>query len=181
MWNFLCPCQHLCVNLFHLMDALDLEGVPDLEVSSEPELVGSWTCSQASCSKHRGPGVPLKCTRDGPVATICYPDAGITVVQAKRDPWCDWTPASGRDWLDQCCCLGLHLGCQQPGLQTAGGGYHGHRAGLRCTVRPQGVLSTLAGTSAHLQDRHNEELWGPGPGCASLRGQALDVIEIVAA
>ena len=25
--------QHLCVNLFHLMDALDLEGVPDLEVS----------------------------------------------------------------------------------------------------------------------------------------------------
>ena len=29
------PRQHLCVNLFHLMDALDLEGVPDLEVSSE--------------------------------------------------------------------------------------------------------------------------------------------------
>ena len=25
---------------------------------------------------HSGPGVPLKCTRDGPVATICYPDAG---------------------------------------------------------------------------------------------------------
>lgn len=48
------PWQHLCVNLFHLMDALDLEGVPDLEVS---------------------PGVPLKCTRDGPVASICYPDA----------------------------------------------------------------------------------------------------------
>lgn len=48
--------QHLCVNLFHLMDALDLEGVPDLEMS---------------------PGVPLKCTRDGPVASICYPDIGI--------------------------------------------------------------------------------------------------------
>jgi len=48
--------QHLCVNLFHLMDALDLEGVPDLEMS---------------------PGVPLKCTRDGPVASICYPDVGI--------------------------------------------------------------------------------------------------------
>ena len=30
-------CQHLCVNLFHLMDALDLEGVPpELEVSSGP-------------------------------------------------------------------------------------------------------------------------------------------------
>ena len=29
--------QHLCVNLFHLMDALDLEGVPDLEVSPGPQ------------------------------------------------------------------------------------------------------------------------------------------------
>ena len=35
--------QHLCVNLFHLMDALDLEGVPDLEMSSEPQNFGwSW-------------------------------------------------------------------------------------------------------------------------------------------
>ena len=25
-----------------------------------------------------GPGVPLKCTRDGPVASICYPDARET-------------------------------------------------------------------------------------------------------
>lgn len=48
--------QHLCVNLFHLLDALDLEGVPDLEVS---------------------PGVPLKCTKNGPIAQICYPDVGI--------------------------------------------------------------------------------------------------------
>lgn len=48
--------QHLCINLFHLMDALDLEGVPDMEVS---------------------PGVPLRCTRDGPIASICYPDIGI--------------------------------------------------------------------------------------------------------
>lgn len=48
--------QHLCVNLFHLLDALDLEGVPDMEVS---------------------PGVPLRCTRDGPVGSICYPDVGI--------------------------------------------------------------------------------------------------------
>eukprot|EP00930_Biecheleria_cincta_P046360 TRINITY_DN31972_c0_g1_i1.p1 TRINITY_DN31972_c0_g1~~TRINITY_DN31972_c0_g1_i1.p1 ORF type:complete len:695 (+),score=124.23 TRINITY_DN31972_c0_g1_i1:88-2085(+) len=48
--------QHLCTNLFHLLDALDLEGVPDLEVS---------------------PGVPLRCTRDGPIASICYPDVGI--------------------------------------------------------------------------------------------------------
>jgi len=48
--------QHLCINLFHLLDALDLEGVPDMEVS---------------------PGVPLKCTRDGPIASICYPDVGI--------------------------------------------------------------------------------------------------------
>jgi len=48
--------QHLCVNLFHLLDALDLEGVPDMEVS---------------------PGVSLRCTRDGPIASICYPDVGI--------------------------------------------------------------------------------------------------------
>lgn len=48
--------QHLCVNLFHLLDALDLEGVPDMEVS---------------------PGVPLRCTRDGPIASVCYPDVGI--------------------------------------------------------------------------------------------------------
>mmetsp|Transcript_106951 Transcript_106951/g.190141 ORF Transcript_106951/g.190141 Transcript_106951/m.190141 type:complete len:658 (+) Transcript_106951:58-2031(+) len=48
--------QHLCVNLFHLLDTLDLEGVPDMEVS---------------------PGVPLRCTRDGPIASICYPDVGI--------------------------------------------------------------------------------------------------------
>ncbi|CAE8601234.1 unnamed protein product, partial [Polarella glacialis] len=48
--------QHLCVNLFHLLDALDLEGVPDMEVS---------------------PGVALRCTRDGPMASICYPDVGI--------------------------------------------------------------------------------------------------------
>jgi len=48
--------QHLCVNLFHLLDTLDLEGVPDLEVS---------------------PGVPLRCTRDGPMASICYPNVGI--------------------------------------------------------------------------------------------------------
>jgi len=48
--------QHLCVNLFHLLDTLDLEGVPDMEVS---------------------PGVPLRCTRDGPIASICYPNVGI--------------------------------------------------------------------------------------------------------
>jgi len=48
--------QHLCVNLFHLLDALDLEGVPDMEVS---------------------PGVPLRCTKDGPIASVCYPDVGI--------------------------------------------------------------------------------------------------------
>merc|ERR1712217_714906 len=48
--------QHLCINLMHLLDALDLEGVPDLEVS---------------------PGVPLRCTRDGPIASICYPNVGI--------------------------------------------------------------------------------------------------------
>eukprot|EP00929_Paragymnodinium_shiwhaense_P107117 TRINITY_DN7317_c0_g1_i1.p1 TRINITY_DN7317_c0_g1~~TRINITY_DN7317_c0_g1_i1.p1 ORF type:complete len:697 (-),score=120.11 TRINITY_DN7317_c0_g1_i1:573-2663(-) len=48
--------QHLVINLFHLLDALDLEGVPDLEVS---------------------PGVPLRCTRDGPMGQICYPDIGI--------------------------------------------------------------------------------------------------------
>lgn len=48
--------QHLCINLMHLLDALDLEGVPNLEVSL---------------------GVPLKCTRDGPVGSICYPDVGI--------------------------------------------------------------------------------------------------------
>jgi membrane associated rhomboid family serine protease len=48
--------QHLCINLMHLLDALDLEGVPDLEVSL---------------------GVPLRCTRDGPIASICYPDVGI--------------------------------------------------------------------------------------------------------
>lgn len=48
--------QHLMVNLFHLLDALDLEGVPDMETS---------------------PGVPLRCTRDGPIASICYPDVGI--------------------------------------------------------------------------------------------------------
>jgi len=39
-----------------LLDALDLEGVPDLEVSL---------------------GVPLRCTRDGPVGSVCYPDVGI--------------------------------------------------------------------------------------------------------
>jgi hypothetical protein len=38
--------QHLCVNLFHLLDTLDLEGVPDMEVS---------------------PGASLRCSRDGPV------------------------------------------------------------------------------------------------------------------
>merc|ERR1712110_1178138 len=38
------------------MDALDLEGVPDMESS---------------------PGIPLHCTRNGPVATVCYPDVGI--------------------------------------------------------------------------------------------------------
>jgi len=48
--------QHLCVNLFHLLDTLDLEGVPDMEVS---------------------PGVPLRCTKDGPIASVCYPDVGI--------------------------------------------------------------------------------------------------------
>mmetsp|Transcript_10142 Transcript_10142/g.26058 ORF Transcript_10142/g.26058 Transcript_10142/m.26058 type:complete len:637 (-) Transcript_10142:154-2064(-) len=48
--------QHLCINLMHLLDALDLEGVPDLEVSL---------------------GVPLRCTRDGPISSICYPDVGI--------------------------------------------------------------------------------------------------------
>eukprot|EP00928_Gymnodinium_smaydae_P032435 TRINITY_DN23490_c0_g1_i1.p1 TRINITY_DN23490_c0_g1~~TRINITY_DN23490_c0_g1_i1.p1 ORF type:complete len:713 (-),score=90.49 TRINITY_DN23490_c0_g1_i1:65-2158(-) len=48
--------QHLCVNLFHLLDALDLEGVPHLEIS---------------------PGVPLRCTRDGSADAICYPDVGI--------------------------------------------------------------------------------------------------------
>lgn len=48
--------QHLCVNLFHLLDTLDLEGVPDMEVS---------------------PGVPLRCTRDGPISSVCYPDVGI--------------------------------------------------------------------------------------------------------
>jgi hypothetical protein len=48
--------QHLCVNLFHLLDTLDLEGVPDMEVS---------------------PGASLRCSRDGPVTSICYPDVGI--------------------------------------------------------------------------------------------------------
>jgi len=48
--------QHLCINLFHLMDALDLEGVPDLEVS---------------------PGVPLRCSRNGPLGSVCYPNVGI--------------------------------------------------------------------------------------------------------
>eukprot|EP00927_Polykrikos_kofoidii_P079400 TRINITY_DN76184_c0_g1_i1.p1 TRINITY_DN76184_c0_g1~~TRINITY_DN76184_c0_g1_i1.p1 ORF type:complete len:688 (+),score=99.34 TRINITY_DN76184_c0_g1_i1:94-2157(+) len=48
--------QHLCVNMFHLLDALDLEGVPDLEVS---------------------PGVPLRCSRDGAVSSVCYPDIGV--------------------------------------------------------------------------------------------------------
>jgi hypothetical protein len=70
----LSPAQHLCVNLFHLMDALDLEGVPDLEMSSEPQNLNStWDEDRT----FRGPGVPLKCTRDGPVASICYPDIGI--------------------------------------------------------------------------------------------------------
>eukprot|EP00932_Pfiesteria_piscicida_P003681 SRR837773.13586.p1 GENE.SRR837773.13586~~SRR837773.13586.p1 ORF type:complete len:552 (-),score=101.28 SRR837773.13586:155-1660(-) len=48
--------QHLCINVMHLLDALDLEGVPDLEVSA---------------------GVPLRCTKDGPIASVCYPDVGI--------------------------------------------------------------------------------------------------------
>eukprot|EP00929_Paragymnodinium_shiwhaense_P107119 TRINITY_DN7317_c0_g2_i1.p1 TRINITY_DN7317_c0_g2~~TRINITY_DN7317_c0_g2_i1.p1 ORF type:complete len:698 (-),score=138.16 TRINITY_DN7317_c0_g2_i1:221-2314(-) len=48
--------QHLVMNIFHLLDALDLEGVPNIEVS---------------------PGVPLRCTRDGPMGQICYPDVGI--------------------------------------------------------------------------------------------------------
>lgn len=48
--------QHLCINAMHLLDALDLEGVPNLEVSL---------------------GVPLRCTRDGPVSSVCYPDVGI--------------------------------------------------------------------------------------------------------
>ena len=73
--------QHLCVNLFHLMDALDLEGVPDLEMSSEPqnlaELHLGWSARPHLDRTFRGPGVPLKCTRDGPVASICYPDIGI--------------------------------------------------------------------------------------------------------
>jgi len=42
--------------LFHLLDALDLEGVPDLETS---------------------PGVLLRCSRDAPVDSVCYPDVGI--------------------------------------------------------------------------------------------------------
>ena len=77
--------QHLCVNLFHLMDALDLEGVPDLEMSSEPqksqnlaELHLGWSARPQNLPHlDRGPGVPLKCTRDGPIASICYPDIGI--------------------------------------------------------------------------------------------------------
>mmetsp|Transcript_9216 Transcript_9216/g.20454 ORF Transcript_9216/g.20454 Transcript_9216/m.20454 type:complete len:701 (+) Transcript_9216:36-2138(+) len=49
--------QHLASNLFHLLDALDLEGVPPgMEVS---------------------PGVALRCTRDGPVGSVCYPDVGV--------------------------------------------------------------------------------------------------------
>ena len=74
------PAQHLCVNLFHLMDALDLEGVPDLEMSSEPRNLGgrsSWDDQPSPLSTCQGPGVPLKCTRDGPIASICYPDIGI--------------------------------------------------------------------------------------------------------
>lgn len=48
--------QHLFINLMHLLDTIDLEGVPNLEVSL---------------------GAPLRCTRGGPVASVCYPDVGI--------------------------------------------------------------------------------------------------------
>jgi len=48
--------QHICANLFHLLDTLDLEGVPEVEVSA---------------------GVGLRCARDGLATSVCYPDIGI--------------------------------------------------------------------------------------------------------
>lgn len=62
LWRFLTyfmlhgDLQHLCINVMHLLDALDLEGVPHLDVSL---------------------GSPLKCSRRGHTASICYPDVGI--------------------------------------------------------------------------------------------------------
>merc|ERR1712211_24488 len=48
--------QHLFVNVTHLMDALDIEGVPGVELS---------------------PGVPLRCNSHGAASGLCYPDVGI--------------------------------------------------------------------------------------------------------